>query len=84
MRIREFVPWTTAIIAVVAFGASFSELQRVRGRFGELSQSQARNHPHFDVRKFIIRAALQDAEKPIVVIGDSITEMGEIPGDDRR
>ena len=50
----------------------------------ELSQSQARNHPHFDVRKFIIRAALQDAEKPIVVIGDSITEMGEIPGDDRR
>ena len=47
MRIREFVPWTTAIIAVVAFGASFSELQRVRGRFGGIEPISSSQPPPF-------------------------------------
>jgi hypothetical protein len=73
------LPWIIAAIAIAAFGASFSELQRMRGRFDEVTRYQSRNHLHFEVREFIIRAALQDVEQPIVVVGDSITEMARLP-----
>src|SRR5258708_19535 len=76
---KRVIPWIIAAVAVVAFGASFSELQRMRARFGEVSRHQAHNHLHFEVREFIIRAALQDSERPIVVLGDSITEMAKLP-----
>jgi GDSL-like Lipase/Acylhydrolase family len=76
---KRVIPWIIAAVAVVAFGASFSELQRMRGRFGEVSRHQAHNHLHFEVREFSIRAALQDSERPIVVLGDSITEMARLP-----
>jgi lysophospholipase L1-like esterase len=70
--------WIIAIGAFIAFVASFSELQRVRTRLGEVS----RHHFHEDVRLFIIRAELADAmDRPIVVFGDSITEMARLPAE---
>lgn len=74
---KRAAPWIIAAIAIVAFGASFSELQRMRGRFGEVTRHQF--HDHQDVRQFEIKAALIDAQSPIVVIGDSITEMARLP-----
>ncbi|WP_244065489.1 hypothetical protein [Bradyrhizobium sp. Ce-3] len=46
-------------------------------RFGEVSQHTF--HDHAAVREFMIRAALADATAPIVVLGDSITEMAPLP-----
>ena len=71
--ILKFVPWAIAAIALVACGATYSELQRVRARFGEVTAHKFRDHS--DVREFMIRAAIAEAQQPIVVIGDSITEM---------
>lgn len=36
-------------------------------------------HRHADVRQFMIRAALDGLQSPIVVLGDSITEMARLP-----
>lgn len=74
---KRAFPWFLAIVALVAFGVSFSELQRRRGRFSEITRHQF--HDHQEVRQFIIRAALADAKEPIIVIGDSITEMARLP-----
>lgn len=74
---KRSIPWIIAAVAVIAFGASFSELQRLRGRFGEVSRHQF--HDHQDVRQFMIKAALSGLNQPIVIIGDSITEMARLP-----
>jgi len=75
--LKRAIPWVVAAVAVIAFGASFSELQRMRARFGEVTRHQF--HDHQDVRLFAIRAALGEANQPIVIIGDSITEMSRLP-----
>jgi lysophospholipase L1-like esterase len=49
----------------------------MRMRFGEVTRHQF--HDHQDVRQFMIGAALADLDQPIVVIGDSITEMSRLP-----
>lgn len=67
------VPWIISTVAVIAFGASFSELQRMRGRFGEVTRYQDAN------REWVIRAEIVRAESPIIVIGDSITERAKFP-----
>lgn len=74
---RKISPWIVAVVATVAFAASFSELQRMRKRFVEVTRHSF--HDHMDVRRFMIRAALADVKNPIVVIGDSITEMSRLP-----
>jgi hypothetical protein len=51
----------------------------VRQRFGEVTQRPY--HDHQDVRQFVIKAALADASQPIVMIGDSITEMAPLPAE---
>jgi GDSL-like lipase/acylhydrolase family protein len=70
-------PWIIAVVASVAFAASFSELQRMRARFGEVTRHTF--HDHAEVRQFMISAALADVDQPIVVLGDSITEMARLP-----
>jgi lysophospholipase L1-like esterase len=75
--IRRYLPWTIAAIAVIAFGFSFAELQRVRARFGELTHHKF--HDHQDVRRFMIGVALSETSKPIVVLGDSVVEMARLP-----
>jgi hypothetical protein len=76
---RRAVPWIAAAVCFLAFGASYLELQRVRQRFGEVTQRTY--HDHQDVRQLIIKAALADASEPIVMIGDSITEMAPLPAE---
>lgn len=73
----QIIPWTLTAVLLIAFTASFSELQRMRKRFGEVTRHTV--HDHQDVRQFIIRTHISDAEKPIVIIGDSITEMAHFP-----
>ncbi|XIA64139.1 SGNH/GDSL hydrolase family protein [Bradyrhizobium sp. TZ2] len=73
----RLLPWIIAAIAIVGFGASFSELQRMRARFGEVTQHTF--HDHQDVRQFMIRAALAQASHPIIIMGDSIAEMAPLP-----
>lgn len=76
-RATQAAPWIIAAVAVIAFGATFSELQRMRGRFGEVTRHQF--HDHEDVRQFMIRASLIGLDQPIVIMGDSITEMARLP-----
>jgi lysophospholipase L1-like esterase len=76
---RGAVPWIITAACLLAFGASYLELQRVRQRFGEVTQRPY--HDHQDVRQFVIKAALADASQPIVMIGDSITEMAPLPAE---
>jgi hypothetical protein len=49
----------------------------MRKRFGEVTRHQI--HDHQDVRQFIIRAAFEGLDRPIVVLGDSIVEMARLP-----
>ncbi len=74
---RLGIPWVLVVVALVAFGASFPELQRMLRRFGEVTHHQF--HDHQEVRQFIIKAALIGLIQPVVVIGDSITEMARLP-----
>lgn len=55
------------------------QLRDANERYSRLADSQVRNHLHYQVREFIIRAKLADADHPIVIIGDSITEMARLP-----
>jgi hypothetical protein len=71
------LPWIVAAIALIAFAASFSELQRMRGRFGDITRHQDRHHPYY--RQYIIRSEMAEADGPIVVIGDGITERAPFP-----
>jgi lysophospholipase L1-like esterase len=77
-RAAQAAPWILAAAAVIAFGASFSELQRIRGRFGEVTRYQDSHRLLY--REFVIRSELAQAENPILVIGDSITERAKLPG----
>jgi len=77
MWILRLIPWNIAVLFLAAFGVSFVELERTRSRVEELSHHQF--HDHRDVRQFIIRAALSEADDPIVTFGDSITEMAPLP-----
>jgi lysophospholipase L1-like esterase len=74
---KRALPWLISAILFVAFSASFSELQRMRKRFGEVTRHTF--HDHQDVRKTAIRYALSGVDRPIVFIGDSITEMARLP-----
>jgi hypothetical protein len=71
------MPWAVAAVALVAFGATFSELQRMRMRLGEATRHQFHNHQ--DVRQAMVRIAIAGLERPIVVLGDSVTEMARLP-----
>lgn len=74
---KRAVPWTLAALFFVAFVASFAELHRLRIRFGEVTKHQF--HDHQEVREFIIRSALDGLESPIVILGDSLVEMAQLP-----
>jgi lysophospholipase L1-like esterase len=76
---KRAFPWIIAVVALVAFGVTFAELERMRGRFGQVTRQLSRDHRHQDVREFMIRAALRGLDQPIVVVGDSITEMSRLP-----
>ena len=71
------LPWVLIAVLLIAFVASFSELQRIRKRFGEVTRQTV--HDHQEVRQFIIRADLAGGDGPIVIVGDSITEMARFP-----
>ncbi|MCK1285427.1 SGNH/GDSL hydrolase family protein [Bradyrhizobium sp. 44] len=66
-----------AAACLIAAAASFSEIQRLKGRIGQLTRHEF--HDHSDVREFIITAAVADVLDPIFVLGDSITEMAPLP-----
>ena len=70
-RMRKALPWVLAAIAAIAFGVTFSELTRVRARL--------RLYDHREVRQYTIRLALAEVTHPIVVLGDSITEIARMP-----
>jgi lysophospholipase L1-like esterase len=74
---RKALPWVVAAIAVIAFGVAYHELTRVRARLGQLTRHTF--HDHMEVRQFIIRFALANTTHPIVVVGDSITEIAHLP-----
>jgi lysophospholipase L1-like esterase len=74
---KRAVPWLVAAVTTIAFLASFSELQRMRKRFGEVTRHTY--HDHQEIRDFMIKAALVGLDQPVVVIGDSITEMARLP-----
>jgi hypothetical protein len=73
------IPWVIAVVALIAFGASFSELHKARDRYWELAGVQSRDHLHREAREFMIRAAIAETDQPIVVFGDSVTEMARLP-----
>lgn len=75
--LRRILPWGVALVCLVAFGLSFAELQRARGKLAEATRHVV--HDHRDVRQFIINAALAETSQPIVILGDSITEMAPLP-----
>jgi hypothetical protein len=77
MRAMGMVPWIVAAACGIAATASMSEVHRLKGRIGELTRHEF--HDHKDVRQFVIAAALADAPDPIIVVGDSITEMATLP-----
>jgi lysophospholipase L1-like esterase len=74
---KRVFPWILAVVATIAFAASFSELQRMRMRFGEVTRHHFRDHQ--EVRQFIIKTTLIGLDQPIVILGDSITEMAKLP-----
>jgi hypothetical protein len=76
MEGRRICRYLSAICAVVAI-AAISEAVVLDQRLKEARHPLY--HRHADVRKFIIRVALADIPSPIVVYGDSITEMARLP-----
>lgn len=72
-------PWALSVVLFIAFVASFSELQRMRGRFGEVSRHTF--HDHADIRLRVIKAAMAQEKDPIVIFGDSVAEMAHLPGE---
>ncbi|TWB87146.1 lysophospholipase L1-like esterase [Bradyrhizobium macuxiense] len=75
---KRALPWLISAILLVAFGASFSELQRIRKRFSEATRP-VHYHVHADVRRAIIAQQLTRVESPIVVLGDSLIEAATFP-----
>ena len=74
---RRAIAWTLITVLLIAFVASFSELQRIRKRFGEVTRHTF--HDHADIRLAVIKAALAQEQNPIVLLGDSVAEMGRLP-----
>jgi hypothetical protein len=74
---KRTIPWLITLIAIAAFSASFSELQRMRRRFGEVTRYEDSHHLFY--REFIMRSEMAEADGPIVVIGDGITERARLP-----
>lgn len=72
-------PWILSIVLLIAFTATFSELQRMRRRFGEVTRHTF--HDHADVRLAIIRSAMAQESAPIVILGDSFAELARFPSD---
>lgn len=68
---NDSYPWLISAVLFVAFSATFSELQRMRTRFGEVTRHPF--HDHQDVRKAAIRYALSDLDRPKVFMDGSIT-----------
>jgi lysophospholipase L1-like esterase len=80
ITMKRFAPWIVAIIAVAAFLASFSELQRMRKRFGEVTQHA--HHDHNEVREFVITSQLAQAgDGAVVIVSDSIGEAAQWPSE---
>lgn len=77
---KRALPWLVSAVLLVAFGASFSELQRMRKRFGEAS-TPVHYHVHADVRRAIIAQQLARTDAPIVVLGDSLIEAATLPSE---
>ncbi|MHC2462133.1 SGNH/GDSL hydrolase family protein [Bradyrhizobium embrapense] len=75
---KRALPWLVSAVLFVAFGASFSELQRMRKRFGEAS-TPVHYHVHADVRRAIVAQQLARTDAPIVVLGDSLIEAATLP-----
>lgn len=69
--------WLLVLIFLAAFLASFSELQRTRSRFGEVTGRQF--YDPKDKRYFAIRKMISGLAEPIVILGDSITERASFP-----
>ena len=69
---KNVLPWTLVAVVTVAAVASFSEFQRFKTKYGAA-------HQHADVRTDMIRWAAAGLDAPIVVLGDSITEMARFP-----
>jgi hypothetical protein len=80
VAMKRAFPWIIAyaIVVTIAAGASFSELQRMRSKYAEATRP-INYHVHRDVREFMIRAAIEGLSDPIVILGDSITEMTRLP-----
>jgi lysophospholipase L1-like esterase len=76
-RILAGVPWIVALACLVGLAASLSELHRLKTRFAEVSHHSFQDHA--EVRRFMIAAKLAEADRPVVVFGDSITEMADLP-----
>lgn len=76
---KRAIPWILSAILSIALIAYFSEFHRLQTKIGILSQHTF--HDHQDVRRAVIRAHLADADRPIVIVGDSITEMASFPND---
>lgn len=77
---KRAIPWVIAAVAVIVASAAVLQMHNARERYWKLALSPLlREHLHSDVRKFIIKAALAGLDHPVVVIGDSITEMARFP-----
>jgi hypothetical protein len=74
---RRALPWVISAILLVAFIASFSELERMRRRFGEVTRHSF--HDHAAVRLDVIRSAMAQKTRPIVIFGDSLAELAQFP-----
>jgi hypothetical protein len=74
---RRALPWAISAILLIAFVASFSELERMRRRFGEVTSHAF--HDHAEVRLAVIRSAMAQKTKPIVILGDSLAELAQFP-----
>jgi lysophospholipase L1-like esterase len=76
---NQAAAYVVAIIALIAFGAAFSEMRKARDRYWKLAELKAHDHLHRETREFIIRASMDGQANPIVVFGDSVTEMARFP-----
>lgn len=76
------MPWAAAVVVSVGLAVSLFQLHQARERYWEMVYFQL-DHPHRnEVRTFLtIRAAMRGLDHPIVVLGDSITEMANLPAE---
>lgn len=84
-------PWISIVAAVVAAIALAGVVtlafayEKLRRQMAGISSDMARlpspsaSHEHFEARLAVIRSQLSRAEKPIIVMGDSIVESALLP-----